>query len=585
MNIFISGGCKNGKSMHAQRLAKEMAEKGGKPLYYVATMIPRDEEDRARIRRHIADREGWGFQTLECGTEILSLLDRPEVDADGVFLFDSVTALLSNEMFREDGSVDRRAPERVRQDLAEFARRTGSTVFVSDYIYSDARTFDELTEAYRRGLAACDRELAKVCDQVLEVSFSMVRVWKGPELAEGSDAVSAAGAGEMPGRSAGLEEGADQTENAGVDADAAQKKPAGAKGRAGRGIFAGAKDKAARRKTAGAKDKAARRKTAGAKDKAARRKTAGTKDEAARRKTAAAKKKEGRSADPASAAEERSEGAGHHVLRDLVTAFFMAWGNFITLPCPYKRWDNRLKNGMLMLLPSVGLVVGVLWMLLADVLSLLPIPSALIVIALIFYIFKISGYMHLDGFMDCCDAILSRRPLEERQRIMKDSTVGSFAVVSLGLLLLVWYGALSASADALKSPVFALALLYIPIVSRTVSGLCVLGYRPIGHSQYVESYKEKNRGKYRLGALIQVAVYLLLGILVMIGPLGFGPAPVLRAALIPAAVTAAAAYFACLYARHQLGGMSGDIAGYTISLSELAGALTMAVLAGLFGIA
>ncbi|MGI6212418.1 MAG: adenosylcobinamide-GDP ribazoletransferase [Anaerovoracaceae bacterium] len=561
MNVFISGGCKNGKSMHAQRLAKEMAEKVGKPLYYVATMIPRDEEDRARIRRHIADREGWGFQTLECGTEILSLLDRPEVDADGVFLFDSVTALLSNEMFREDGSVDRRAPERVRQDLAAFARRTGSTVFVSDYIYSDARTFDELTEVYRRGLAACDRELAKVCDQVLEVSFSMVRVWKGPELAEGSEAVSAAGAGEMPGRSAGLEEGADQTETAGVDADAAQKKPAGAKGRAGRGIFAGAKDKAARRKTAGAKDKAARRKTAGA------------------------KKKEGRSADPASAAEERSEGAEHHVLRDLVTAFFMAWGNFITLPCPYKRWDNRLKNGMLMLLPSVGLVVGVLWMLLADVLSLLPIPSALIVIALIFYIFKISGYMHLDGFMDCCDAILSRRPLEERQRIMKDSTVGSFAVVSLGLLLLVWYGALSASADALKSPVFALALLYIPIVSRTVSGLCVLGYRPIGHSQYVESYKEKNRGKYRLGALLQVAVYLLLGILVMIGPLGFGPAPVLRAALIPAAVTAAAAYFACLYARHQLGGMSGDIAGYTISLSELAGALTMAVLAGLFGIA
>ena len=29
MNIFISGGCKNGKSMYAQKLAKEMADARG----------------------------------------------------------------------------------------------------------------------------------------------------------------------------------------------------------------------------------------------------------------------------------------------------------------------------------------------------------------------------------------------------------------------------------------------------------------------------------------------------------------------------------------------------------------------------
>ena len=33
--------------------------------------------------------------------------------------------------------------------------------------------------------------------------------------------------------------------------------------------------------------------------------------------------------------------------------------------------------------------------------------------------------------MDCNDAIMSRRPLEERQRILKDSTVGAFAVVTV----------------------------------------------------------------------------------------------------------------------------------------------------------
>ena len=32
MNIFISGGCKNGKSYHAQELARDMAAELGVPL-------------------------------------------------------------------------------------------------------------------------------------------------------------------------------------------------------------------------------------------------------------------------------------------------------------------------------------------------------------------------------------------------------------------------------------------------------------------------------------------------------------------------------------------------------------------------
>ena len=53
MNWFISGGCKNGKSHYAQNIAWDMAGKPSgaavtsgaaaeKPLYYLATMIPRE---------------------------------------------------------------------------------------------------------------------------------------------------------------------------------------------------------------------------------------------------------------------------------------------------------------------------------------------------------------------------------------------------------------------------------------------------------------------------------------------------------------------------------------------------------------
>ena len=178
MNILVTGGAKNGKSHYAQELARDMAREKSVPLYYLATMIPHDEEDQARIKRHIREREGWGFDTIEQGTDILECIGGSKLTAsgnkiqtEGIFLLDSTTALLSNEMFGEDGSFDGKAGERLAAELVSFAESTGNTVFVSDYIYSDARRFDELTEAYRKALADIDRALAKVCDRVVEVSF------------------------------------------------------------------------------------------------------------------------------------------------------------------------------------------------------------------------------------------------------------------------------------------------------------------------------------------------------------------------------------------------------------------------------
>lgn len=178
MNLLISGGCKNGKSWYAQRRAKDMAEALGRPLYYVATMIPHDEEDRARIRRHISERDGWGFTTLEHGLDLTALLRDETVDRNGVFLFDSVTALLDNEMFDDTGRMDEEAPARVRRDVLEFAAKTGNTVFVSDYIYGDCGDYSDTTRSYMRGLASIDRALAAVCDEVLEVSYGNVEKWK-----------------------------------------------------------------------------------------------------------------------------------------------------------------------------------------------------------------------------------------------------------------------------------------------------------------------------------------------------------------------------------------------------------------------
>ena len=72
MNILLIGGSKSGKSHLAQELCRALSG----PMIYWATMEPTDEEDRERIRRHLLDRDGWGFETLEAARDLPAAFDR-----------------------------------------------------------------------------------------------------------------------------------------------------------------------------------------------------------------------------------------------------------------------------------------------------------------------------------------------------------------------------------------------------------------------------------------------------------------------------------------------------------------------------
>jgi len=108
MRIFISGGCKNGKSYYAQHLAQaQKTELKNNSLYYIATMKPIDREDDERIERHRQERKGWGFTTVEQAIDIENILNK--CDIRGSFLLDSLTALLANEMFLCENIVNEEA--------------------------------------------------------------------------------------------------------------------------------------------------------------------------------------------------------------------------------------------------------------------------------------------------------------------------------------------------------------------------------------------------------------------------------------------------------------------------------------------
>ena len=177
MTVFLSGGAKCGKSSLAQELTVKLS-RGGKH-YYVATLIPSGAEDDDRIRKHLADRAGMGFETVECFRNILDCLKT--ADKEGAFLVDSVTSLIQNTLFpaEKNYEMDIGAANRCADELVAFAHTVRHAVFVSDYIYSDAERYSESTEQYRKCLADIDRRLAQVCNTVVEVAAGRYIIHKG----------------------------------------------------------------------------------------------------------------------------------------------------------------------------------------------------------------------------------------------------------------------------------------------------------------------------------------------------------------------------------------------------------------------
>ncbi|HIT34882.1 MAG TPA: bifunctional adenosylcobinamide kinase/adenosylcobinamide-phosphate guanylyltransferase [Candidatus Faecousia intestinigallinarum] len=93
--ILISGENNSGKSLYAERIAVQ----AGATRFYIATMVPHTEENRIRIQKHIRQRSGLNFHTLECPYCVAE----SAVSPDSVALLEDVSNLLSNAVFEKGG--------------------------------------------------------------------------------------------------------------------------------------------------------------------------------------------------------------------------------------------------------------------------------------------------------------------------------------------------------------------------------------------------------------------------------------------------------------------------------------------------
>ena len=271
----------------------------------------------------------------------------------------------------------------------------------------------------------------------------------------------------------------------------------------------------------------------------------------------------------------------------------MAWGNFSAVPCPYHKWHEESRKAMLAMLPLVGMMLAVIVCIVWWLLDLIGAPAILTGAVLTALYFIANGFIHLDGFMDCSDAILSRRPeLEERQRILKASDVGAFAVISVMLMSLIFAASMMTLVEDFSLQ-RASILVVIMIISRAFGADAVLRKPPMKTSQYVdldeaasltlepgEMKKKKAREQSALNLALIIPLLIIFNVFRECSDgLVF---TICHIAVI--CIVSVVAYGVGAYARKQLGGMNGDIAGYMIVMSETIGILSAAILATTLGI-
>lgn len=118
----------------------------------------------------------------------------------------------------------------------------------------------------------------------------------------------------------------------------------------------------------------------------------------------------------------------------------------------------------LVFLPLVGAVVGALAGTAGWAASLVA-PHALAVAVAFGLSVVLTGALHIDGFLDSCDALFASVPPRRRLEILKDPRHGTFAIAYFAVLCVIWLAALW-SIDPLRLP---LALAFAAAAARWIA--------------------------------------------------------------------------------------------------------------------
>ncbi|MFB7108716.1 adenosylcobinamide-GDP ribazoletransferase [Streptomyces sp. NPDC056291] len=246
-----------------------------------------------------------------------------------------------------------------------------------------------------------------------------------------------------------------------------------------------------------------------------------------------------------------------------------AFGTLTVLPVRVSRWDREAARGGMLCAPLAGLVVGVAAAAVGLLLLLAGAGAPLAAVGTVAVPAVLTRGLHLDGLADTADGLGSGKPAEDALRIMKQSDIGPFGVITLVFVLLAQVAALTRAYDgswargALAAVVSAtVARLVLTLAARTG----VPAARPEGLGATVAGVVPVPGA---IGAALVVAAAAAAA-----GAFFGAHACVLTALAVAAAL--AAAELLLRHCTRRFGGVTGDVFG---ALAETAATAVLVVLA------
>ena len=256
-------------------------------------------------------------------------------------------------------------------------------------------------------------------------------------------------------------------------------------------------------------------------------------------------------------------------VRDELRVFLTAVMFLTRIPCP--RWvgyDPAWLARSTAYFPVVGVLVGLvggaaLWVGMRAWPAF--VAAALSTAATVW----VTGAFHEDALADSCDGFGGGWRREQVLAIMKDSRIGSYGAVGLGLVLVTKIGALAAIAGANVGT--ALRALVVAHTLGRWSSLPLIWALPYVREEDAGGAKSRPFAASVTGRRLAAGTATAAAITaLLLAPLG--PAAVVAALALAALVTALGAR----YFRRRIGGMTGDCLGAANQLVELATYLLLA---------
>lgn len=240
-------------------------------------------------------------------------------------------------------------------------------------------------------------------------------------------------------------------------------------------------------------------------------------------------------------------------MKKIWNSLVLAFAMYSKIPTPRADWEKENMRYVLCCFPLVGVVIGAAvygWGLASRYYSVGNVLRAAIFVLLPVLI---TGGIHMDGFLDTCDALHSYAPKERKLEILKDSHAGAFAIICGISLFVLNFGLWS---ELSMHGVRSLSMGFV--ISRCLSGWSV-AVLPCAKDTGLAATFHDAAHRRAVGTVCSVELLLAAAAAFFAEPAG-------AACMLAAALLALVWYY--VMSRRQFGGITGDLAGWFLQVCE-----------------